>query len=120
MLQQNETLAPSGNHGYGEQRHASDEPLFRVREAAQRLGVSQALVYALCASGKLSHERHGMGRGTIRISPGDIERYRQFCRVGTPPAAPARPPMKLRHIRLTPAAPARRGTAGSARGAGSA
>jgi len=39
-----------------------------VREAADRLGVSTALVYALCARKRIRHERHGLGRGTIKIT----------------------------------------------------
>ena len=38
-----------------------------VNAAAERLGVSTKLVYALCAAGKIVHERYGLGRGTIRM-----------------------------------------------------
>ena len=39
-----------------------------VREAADKLGVSAALVYALCARKRIRHERHGIGRGTIKLA----------------------------------------------------
>jgi excisionase family DNA binding protein len=47
-----------------------------VRQAALELMVSPALVYALVAAGEIQHERHGLGRGCIRISPEALQRYR--------------------------------------------
>ena len=41
--------------------------LLTVREAAERLGCSEALVYLLCSERRLPHVRLGTGRGTIRI-----------------------------------------------------
>jgi excisionase family DNA binding protein len=38
-----------------------------VKEAAERLAVSQATIYSLCRSRKLRHLRLGTRRGTIRI-----------------------------------------------------
>jgi excisionase family DNA binding protein len=38
-----------------------------VKEAAERLGISQATIYGLCRSRKLRHLRLGTRRGTIRI-----------------------------------------------------
>jgi excisionase family DNA binding protein len=60
-----------------------------VKQAAEQLGVSLALVYGLCASGRIQHERYGVGRGTIRISEEALEDYREACRAGQPcpPAA---------------------------------
>lgn len=46
--------------------------LLTVREAARRLEVSAATVYALCAERKLAHLRVGTGRGTIRIRVEDL------------------------------------------------
>jgi excisionase family DNA binding protein len=46
--------------------------LLTVREAARRLEVSAATVYALCAERKLTHLRVGTGRGTIRIRVEDL------------------------------------------------
>jgi excisionase family DNA binding protein len=42
--------------------------MLSVKQAAEKLGVSAKLVYSLCAGGKIVHERHGLGRGTIRIA----------------------------------------------------
>jgi len=52
-----------------------------VREAADRLGVSTALVYALCARKRIRHERHGLGRGTIKITEEALKEYRQTVTV---------------------------------------
>lgn len=40
----------------------------KVSEVAKRLEVSPALVYSLCAVGKLKCHRIGLGRGCIRVS----------------------------------------------------
>lgn len=48
-----------------------------VKQAAERLGVSPALVYALCARRRLRHERHGLGRGKILIPEEALEEYRR-------------------------------------------
>ena len=51
------------------------------RQAANRLGVSQSLVYQLCNELVLQHYRiGGKGkRGRIRIEEEEVERYRQSC-----------------------------------------
>ena len=72
----------------------------RVREAAQRLDVSQATVYALVASGKLRCHRVGLGRGCIRISEEHLAEYLKGAEpivVQAPPPAPARK-ARLRHL----------------------
>jgi excisionase family DNA binding protein len=51
--------------------------LLTVRKAAERLGVSQALIYALCTHRQIRHERHGLGRGKILIPDDALEEYRQ-------------------------------------------
>jgi excisionase family DNA binding protein len=51
--------------------------MLSVKQAAERLGVSAKLVYALCARGKIAHERHGLGRGTIRITEEALEECRE-------------------------------------------
>lgn len=79
---------------------------FSVSEAATELGISSALVYALCASKRIRHERHGLGRGIIRISEEAIEEYRRSVTVGpagrgSAVAAPARRVVpKLSHLKL--------------------
>jgi excisionase family DNA binding protein len=49
--------------------------MLTVKRAAEILNVSQGLVYALCAEGKLEHERYGLGRGTIRIREDALAQY---------------------------------------------
>ena len=44
-----------------------------VKEAAVRVGVSEATVYNLCRAKKLRHLRLGTGRGTIRIPEDALE-----------------------------------------------
>lgn len=79
-------------------------PALTVKEAAARLGVSANLVYTLCARAKIRHERHGLGRGVIRIPPEALDEYRKQATVAgtsgaaTPPPAPPR--VKLSHIKL--------------------
>ena len=73
--------------------------MLNVRQAAERLGISTALVYALVASRKLRHERHGLGRGTIRLTKEALEEYRRGVTVeavATPPPPTRR--RKLRHL----------------------
>ena len=94
-----------------------------VKGAASELNVSPALVYALCKSGRIRSERHGLtGRGAIRIPDGALAEYRERAGAGTPVVlAPAPPPLPaLKHLNLQPAAPARGGKPATGRGAGSA
>lgn len=59
-----------------------------VTEAADLLEVRPSTVYALCRAGLLGHLRIGTGRGTIRITPEDVERFRADARAkGANPAA---------------------------------
>lgn len=39
----------------------------KVKEAAERLSVSEGTIYGLCRDRRLRHVRVGRGRGTIRI-----------------------------------------------------
>jgi excisionase family DNA binding protein len=73
--------------------------LFSVAEAAELLAVSPATVYALCARKRVRHERHGQGRGTIRIPAEAIEEYRRGVTVAVERGADDAPPTPLRHIR---------------------
>jgi excisionase family DNA binding protein len=75
--------------------------LLSVREAAEALGVSAALIYTLCARRRLRHERHGLGRGTIRIPQEGLEAYRQSVTVeaeGGAASVPPSPKMRLKHL----------------------
>ena len=77
--------------------------LLSVAEVAELLDVSAATVYGLCSRRKLRHERHGLGRGTIRIPRDAVEEYRRGVTVGTgavPPPSPSPPKLKLKHLQL--------------------
>jgi excisionase family DNA binding protein len=52
-----------------------------VKQAAAELGISPSLVYGLCAEGKIRHERHGLGRGTIRITREALDEYLRAAEV---------------------------------------
>jgi excisionase family DNA binding protein len=55
--------------------------LLSIREAAEALNVSPNTVRGLCKRRKIRHERHGLGRGVIRIPPDAIEEYRSSVTV---------------------------------------
>ena len=66
--------------------------MLRVKAAAERMGISESLVYELCACGSLSHVRIGRpgSRGCIRIADADIDAFLASQKVGGD--ASARPP----------------------------
>ena len=68
-----------------------------VKEAAEQLRISAALVYALCAAKKIRHERHGLGRGKIVIPAEAVGEYRQRCTVEAGEPVPG-----LKHLTLSP------------------
>jgi excisionase family DNA binding protein len=75
--------------------------MFTVKQAAKEIGISASLVYGLCTAGKIRHERHGLGRGTIRIPREALDEYRRNSTVsGTDAAEPA--VLRLKHLKLTP------------------
>lgn len=51
------------------------------------LTLSLSEVYKLLAAGKIRHERHGIGRGTIRIPESALEEYSQATEVNPKPAS---------------------------------
>jgi excisionase family DNA binding protein len=70
-----------------------------VKQAAEKLEVSQATVYALVASGRLRCYRVGIGRGCIRITD---EHLAEYLKGAEPVIAPAPPParqVRLKHLR---------------------
>jgi excisionase family DNA binding protein len=73
----------------------------RVKEAADRLDVSIATVYALVASGRLRCHRIGIGRGAIRISEEQLTDYlkESLSEIIQEPPLVNDPP-RLKHIRL--------------------
>jgi excisionase family DNA binding protein len=73
-----------------------------VREVARLLGVSAGLVYSLVAAGKIRHERHGLGRGTIRIPSDAVAEYRLACTFDGTTAATERRPWRGRFERVSP------------------
>lgn len=79
----------------------SAKPL-TVKQAADALGVSAALVYELTAARKIAHERHGLGRGKILIRPEALEEYRRGQTVGVQVEEfrPRPRPVKLKHLRV--------------------
>lgn len=76
----------------------------RVKQAAERLEVSPATIYALIAAGKLRCYRIGAGRGSIRIDETHLAEFLRAAESGSgPPPAPAPTPaaqVKLKHLRL--------------------
>jgi excisionase family DNA binding protein len=50
-----------------------------VKETAKRLEISVSLTYALLTAGKLRGTRHGLGRGTWRISEEHLRKYMADC-----------------------------------------
>src|SRR5262245_61962687 len=72
-----------------------------VKQAAIRLEVSAATIYALVASGKLRCVRVGVGRGTIRILAEHIDSFLSAAEPARRPQAPALVPrpVRLKHIR---------------------
>lgn len=51
--------------------------MLTVKQVAERLGISPSLVYGLCSAGKIRHERHGLGRGCIRVPEDALDEYRR-------------------------------------------
>ena len=79
--------------------------MLTIREAADRLNVSEKTVRNLLKSGKLDYHRIGAGRGVIRISEDALARHLEDCQVkGDDTVRPRirRERLSLRHIRLKP------------------
>ncbi len=79
--------------------------MLTVKTAAEKLGVSETLVYGWCASGQLVHLRlGGKGkRGAIRIEEADLAAFLASCRQGEQPEippTPKAPPLKLKYLQL--------------------
>jgi excisionase family DNA binding protein len=68
-----------------------------VAEAAERMGVSDSLVYELCKAGLIRHTRHGRPgkRGCIRIEENDLQAYLAASIHEIRPPAPP-----LKHIKI--------------------
>lgn len=76
--------------------------LLTVKQAAERLGISQALTYSLVAGRKLRFCRVGNGRGRIRIPDDAIGEYLARCtfEAGEDRKPTSAPAPKLKHLRL--------------------
>jgi excisionase family DNA binding protein len=72
--------------------------VLNVKQAAERMGISDSLVYELCASGSLPHVRIGRpgSRGCIRLTEGDIQEFLDSQKVGG--KAATRPPPKQKRV----------------------
>jgi excisionase family DNA binding protein len=68
-----------------------------VKQAAQRLEISLSLCYALLASGRLKGTRHGLGRGTWRVSE---EQLREYLSSVEAPVPKEEQEKSFRHVRL--------------------
>ncbi|WZO97037.1 helix-turn-helix domain-containing protein [Isosphaeraceae bacterium EP7] len=53
----------------------------RVKQAAEKLEISVGTVYALIRSKRLRCARHGLGRGTIRITDEHLTAYTRGAEV---------------------------------------
>lgn len=74
-----------------------------VAEAANQLGISVAVVYALCSGRKIRHERHGLKRGKILIPESALEEYRKLrtVEVDEERRSETSPPLpKLKHLHV--------------------
>ena len=79
--------------------------LLTVKGAAEKTGVSPAMIYGWCASGRLVHLRLGgkNRRGSIRIAEDDLDAFLASCKQGErkePPPVQKQPPLKLKHLQL--------------------
>ncbi|MFO0845494.1 MAG: helix-turn-helix domain-containing protein [Gemmataceae bacterium] len=71
--------------------------MLTVAQAAERIGVSDSLIYEWCGAGLLPHYRFGRPgkRGKVMIEEADLDRFLAACRHEARPEAPS-----LKHIRL--------------------
>ncbi len=72
--------------------------MLNVKQAAEKMGISESLVYELCACGVLPHVRIGRpgSRGCIRLTEADIQEFLASQKVGG--SAAARPPPKQNRV----------------------
>jgi excisionase family DNA binding protein len=72
--------------------------MMTVKAAAERMSISESLVYELCACGSLRHVRIGRpgSRGCIRITAADIDEFLASQKVGG--NAPSRPPRQQKKV----------------------
>ena len=75
--------------------------MLTAKQAAERLGVSDSLIYEWCSTGQLVHFRFGRKgkRGKLLIDEKDLDAFLAACRQEVKPQIPEAPPLK--HIRLS-------------------
>ena len=75
--------------------------MLTVQQVSEQLNVSDSLIYSLVEAGKIISHKIGLGRGTIRVRPEDLETYLESCRheVQEKSKKVGRP--KLKHIKLS-------------------
>lgn len=67
-----------------------------VKEVAEFLGISAAMVYGLCTKRKIRHIRLGVGRGTIRIPEDALKEFLAGATVQTEDPTASTPPLRKR------------------------
>lgn len=69
-----------------------------IREASERIGLSESAIRQLCRAGQLRHRRVGASRGRIRIDEQDLASYLEAAIVLPLPSAavPTRRPRGAR------------------------
>lgn len=76
--------------------------MLNVKQAAERMGISDSLVYELCSCGSLPHVRIGRpgSRGCIRLTETDIQEFLASQKVGGSAPARASPAKKrvFKHV----------------------
>ena len=84
----------------------SDRTLLTVRDVAQRLQLSVALIYSMVSDGSLPGLRVGKGRGSIRFREADVQQYLDDCRligkrrIGRAHLLLRRPKQQLKHLKV--------------------
>jgi excisionase family DNA binding protein len=83
--------------------------MLTTKEAAERAGVSTALIYAWRAEQRLAHHRVGRQgtRGSIRIAEADLDAFlaslkKEAVAAARPPTPAKEPCVTLKHLRLKP------------------
>ncbi len=71
-----------------------------VKEIADYLNVSQAVVYRLIESHLLSAHRIGVGRGTLRISEKQLQMYLDSTSTESLPAPTPKNKRPLKHLKM--------------------
>jgi excisionase family DNA binding protein len=76
-----------------------DGAMMTVRQVADKIGVSDSLVYEWCSAGLLTHYRFGSKgrRGKIMIDEAELDAFLSSCRQEARPEVPPLKHIKLNH-----------------------